>query len=400
MTYNCIRESDLPGLVSTLIPESQVKPAVPNPNTETADIMYGMKKPWVYKRKNVKGHWVGWYEAGRRRTKAFPTKGLADHFKQIKYGQLNSDVFTGLVNTDWPEMIEAYELSKQVAGFDPKSIYEALLTLKHFARLVGPLNSKQITQTAVDRFILERSKEVKRYTLNKDISNLRAFIRWGQTQRRFNSDLCVKKVKVMRRSPRALDTDQVAALLVAAGKRSACWRMRVLLLLVTGLRTGDVEKLTAADIDFKRNTVDTKSRKTQKHMPYRPLPADVMPELARYVATLPAGQELLKSDSNTHKKWKAIRQRAGLPTLRLHDLRATFSSTLQGEGASTAVAQELLEHADPKTTMTYYTNVSKYTTEAVNKLPINKWLSLSPAEAKKIPPIPRVPGQTRSDSMR
>lgn len=169
-----------------------------------------MKKPWVCQRKNVKGWWCGWYEAGRRHAKAFPNKVLADHFAKLKYAQLNSDVYTGTVNVDWPEMMEAYEVSKRVAGFEEDSIYEALLTLKHFTRLAGRLSSKQITQAALNRFILERGKEVKRYTLNKDISNLTAFIRWGQEpqQRYFGPDLQVKKVKVTPRDPRALTTNR------------------------------------------------------------------------------------------------------------------------------------------------------------------------------------------------
>ena len=65
--------------------------------------------------------------------------------------------------------------------------------------------------------------------------------------------------------------------------------MRVFLLLITGLRSGDVETLTVADIDFEKNTVDTRSRKTRKHMLYRPLPADAMPELIRYAGELPEG---------------------------------------------------------------------------------------------------------------
>jgi hypothetical protein len=31
-----------------------------------------MRKPWVYKRKSIKGWWVGWYEGGRRKAKALP----------------------------------------------------------------------------------------------------------------------------------------------------------------------------------------------------------------------------------------------------------------------------------------------------------------------------------------
>jgi len=57
-----------------------------------------MKKTWIYKRKNVKGWWVGWYENGKRKAKALPTKSLAEHFRHIKYTQLNSDVFTSVVD--------------------------------------------------------------------------------------------------------------------------------------------------------------------------------------------------------------------------------------------------------------------------------------------------------------
>ena len=60
-----------------------------------------MRKTWLYKRKKIPGWWVGWYEAGKRRAKAFPNKVLAEHFSQIKYQQLNSDVFTSVVTVTW-----------------------------------------------------------------------------------------------------------------------------------------------------------------------------------------------------------------------------------------------------------------------------------------------------------
>ncbi|MHA2314945.1 MAG: hypothetical protein ACXACF_06610 [Candidatus Hermodarchaeia archaeon] len=57
-----------------------------------------MRKTWIYKRKKVPGWWVGWYKGGKRKSKAFPNKALADHFARIKYQQLNSDVFTSIVS--------------------------------------------------------------------------------------------------------------------------------------------------------------------------------------------------------------------------------------------------------------------------------------------------------------
>jgi hypothetical protein len=76
-----------------------------------------MKKAWIYKRKNIQGWCCGWHEAGKRKSKAFPNKALAEHFRQIKYTQLNPDVFTGTINVDWHQMVEEYEHSKRVAGF-------------------------------------------------------------------------------------------------------------------------------------------------------------------------------------------------------------------------------------------------------------------------------------------
>ena len=71
-----------------------------------------MRKPWVYKRKNIKGWWVGWYESSRRKAKAFPTKALAEHFRYVKYTQLTPDVFTSIGDFDWHQMVEEYRQYK------------------------------------------------------------------------------------------------------------------------------------------------------------------------------------------------------------------------------------------------------------------------------------------------
>jgi hypothetical protein len=166
---------------------------------KTADTMETMKKPWVYRRKNIKGYWVGWYEGGRRKAKAFPTKSLAEHFRHIKYTQLNSDVFTSVVDFDWRHMVEEYRQFKQVEGRKDASIYEIRLTLRHFERLAGCSSSKQLTQPSLDSFVLKRSEEVDKSTLNKDITNMRAFLKWAVRNRFVASGLDLRKAKVPQR---------------------------------------------------------------------------------------------------------------------------------------------------------------------------------------------------------
>jgi len=271
--------------------------------------------------------------------------------------------------------MEEYEQSKRVLGLTDQGIYQAMLTLKkHFHDLCGPLNSKQVTQKTVDKFIIKRGKQVNRHTLNKDISNMKAFLNWAKKNRYVGQNINVKKVKVEDKEVKPLNKKQVRNLLLTS-KPQPTWYTRVLLSLTTGLRKNDIESLRIADIDFEINAIDTKSKKTRKSMLFRPLPPKITDHLAAYVGSLPAGQIKLFSDTHTHKKWKRIRTRAGLPDLRYQDLRVTFSSLLAEAGESTSVRQRLLEHSSPQITEDYYTKVQDpVLRQAVNKLPVDEWL--------------------------
>lgn len=332
-----------------------------------------MKKPWVYKRKNIKGWWTGWYEGGKRKAKAFPTKGLAEHFRHIKYTQLNSDVFTSIVDFDWRHMVEEYEQFKLVEGRKDASIYEVLLTLRHFERLVGVTSSREITQLTLDAFVLKRSEEVGKNTLNKDIANLRAFLNWAVGHRFVASGLKIKKVKVPQKPVIALSVVQVRDLLTAAS-RYPTLRLRVLLAVTTGLRRGDVEAIRVGDIHFDRNTLATRNRKAGKAMPERPVPEIIMTELANHVAGLSNGQERLFSDKFSPKKWDRVRDQVNVPGLTFQVLRKTFASLLAQRGVSTAVTQRLLEHSSPQLTNEVYTNVDPVLRQAIDRLPVADWL--------------------------
>ena len=332
-----------------------------------------MKKVWLYKRKNVNGWWVGWYESDKRKAKALPSKELAEHYKQIKYSQLNSDVFTGIVAADWQQMVAEYQYSKKVAGVTEASLYETALTLRHFEGLVGKCNSKQITQNTFDEFILQRGQEVKRSTLNKDIRNLRTFINWCRKKRYVNSEIEIRELKEDERPVKSLNDAQVKKLMsVAEPYRSI--KMRILLALGTGLRRGDIESLKIGDIDFANNYISTASKKTRKSMGSRPVSAPVMAELSKYVSGIDVGQEKLFNNNFSHKRWKKICEDAGLADLKFHDLRKTFGSLLAQNGVSTAVTQRLLEHSSPNLTNKVYMNVDPVLRHAVEQLPVGDWL--------------------------
>jgi len=332
-----------------------------------------MRKVWIYKRKNIKGYWVGWYESSDRKSKALPSKDLAEHYKQIKYAQLNSDVFTGIISVDWQEMVDEYREAKKVQGVTEGTLYEHSLSLRNFERIVGKCNSKQITQNVIDKFILERGTEVKRPTLNKDIRNIKTFVIWCREQRYLNGKLKLKELKVEERPVKSLNDGQIKKLLTVL-KQYPALKMRVLLALATGLRRGDIDSLKISDIDFEKNSISTASMKTKKCMSSRPVSAEIMSELSKYVCRLDVGQEKLFCTKFGYRKWRKICKVVGLADLKFHDLRKTFCSLLAQNGVSTAVTQRLLEHSSPNLTNKVYTNVDPVLRQAVEQLKISSWL--------------------------
>jgi integrase len=332
-----------------------------------------MRKAWIYKRKGIKGWWVGWYESGKRKAKTLPTRRLAEHYCRLKYSELNSDVFTGIVPVAWKQTIEEYRKSKKVQGVTEATLYETALTLRHFQRLIGKCNSKQIAQNIIDKFILQRGREVKRTTLNKDIRNLRTFINWCRENRYLNGNIKIKELKEEERPVKSLNDVQIRTLLTEA-KPYPSIKMRILLALGTGLRRGDIESLRITDIDFVNNYITTNSKKTRKSMGSRPVPATVMSELAKFVSELDVEQGKLFNGDFSYRRWRRICKEAGLIDLRFHDLRKTFGSLLAQNGVSTAVTQKLLEHSSPNLTNRVYMNVDPVLRDAVEQLPVQDWL--------------------------
>ena len=270
-------------------------------------------------------------------------------------------------------MISEYREAKKVQGVTEGTLYEIALSLRNFERLVGKCNSKQITQHVMDKFILERGTEVSRATLNKDIRNLKTFINWCKGKRYLNGNLKLRELKEEEKPVRSLNDIEIKKLLKTM-EQYASMKIRVLLALATGLRRGDIDSLKVSDIDFEKNSISTTSRKTKKSMASRPVSAEVMAELSKYVCKLDVGQEKLFRTKFNHRKWRKICKEAGLVDLKFHDLRKTFCSLLAPNGVSTAVTQKLLEHSSPNLTNKVYTNVDPVLRHAVEQLPINQWL--------------------------
>ena len=70
-----------------------------------------------------------------------------------------------------------------------------------------------------------------------------------------------------------------------------------------------------------------------------------------------------KSFTTIHKVWNRLRTEAGLPHLRLYDLRHQYASFLINQGRTLYEVQQILGHSDP-TVMQRYTHLSTKSLQA------------------------------------
>ncbi len=62
---------------------------------------------------------------------------------------------------------------------------------------------------------------------------------------------------------------------------------------------------------------------------------------------------------NLSRVWRRVTERAGVEHRGIHHLRHTYGTTLAESGVHERVAQQLLGHADSRTTREIYTHVSE-----------------------------------------
>ena len=134
-------------------------------------------------------------------------------------------------------------------------------------------------------------------------------------------------------------------------------RKAIMLLLLTGARRNEITHARWEHVDWDRKSLLVPLSKSGK---------------PRGIALNASAIALLRSVQPTHRSayifaspatdrpspslyfpWQRIRVRAGLPDLRLHDLRHSFASFLVNSGVSLYVVQGLLGHAHTRYTQRY-----------------------------------------------
>jgi integrase len=140
------------------------------------------------------------------------------------------------------------------------------------------------------------------------------------------------------------------------------------LLLLTGLRVGELLRCSWQDLELESSTPTlqvikehSKNGKTR----YVPLSDEAL-KLINQLPSKGKSEHLFINSRNgsrlqsIDKAWQRMREKAGLPKLRLHDLRHNFASMAVSSGESLYSVQKLLGHSSPSLS-TRYSHISDST---------------------------------------
>jgi integrase len=158
-----------------------------------------------------------------------------------------------------------------------------------------------------------------------------------------------------------------------------------LFLLSTGCRLNEALSARWEDIDVEKRVFVIRAKNSKsKRVRSVPLNESALEVLAS-LDTKGVSQEVFVNRRTGQaytvitKVWHRIRAKAGLPKLRLHDLRHQYASNLVNGGRTLYEVQMILGHSDPKVTMRYAHLSSKALQEAAEtaSLPVQRGHTVS-----------------------
>jgi len=165
-----------------------------------------------------------------------------------------------------------------------------------------------------------------------------------------------KKERFLSDAEGARLLDTISAM-EASGELHPVFGDALRLLALTGCRRSEIERLEWSEIDFERGVVFLPAHRSKTGRKTIPLAAPALAILqrrereGRYVLPSPLGGD--KPANALSKNWQRVRHAAGLPDVRVHDLRHTMASLLVANGASLPMIGRVLGHASAQTTQRY-----------------------------------------------
>lgn len=287
---------------------------------------------------------------------------------------------------------------------------ETVSSLKsRFCKKLGNKTLAEINTPLLEEWCTERRKSVEPETINRNIASLRSAlnkaVEWHLLEANEMSTLKPLKTKLdpIVRYLTKEEEQRLRATLKERNNKLKSSRKIVhqntsqhnltkitfadylypmtLLSINTGIRRGELFRLTWEDILFDLKSLRAKSRKSKRSeyvSRYIPLNSEALTALKAWHEQQPiktglvfVNEETGKAFTTIKKAWSTVRNTAKLENFRWHDFRHHFASQLVMAGVDLNTVRELMGHADIKMTLRYAHLAPEHKAEAVERI-INK----------------------------
>lgn len=260
-------------------------------------------------------------------------------------------------------------LKWSIANKKPSAKTRELSMMRILDRTFGEKYLHEIDSLQIDRWKMNRRKQVKPSTTNRELAVLKTFftkaIEWGKSME--NPAKRVKLFKGVTQRLRYLMPDEVQRLI---SNCSDHLRPIVIVAVHTGMRKGEILSLRWEQIDFEKGIItltDTKNDQ-RRYVPMDETVKSTLREMERkndYVfCGLKPGRPLVWIELSFHK----VLEKSGIEDFKIHDLRHTFASNLVMGGVDLVTVKELLGHKTIEMTLRYAHLAPNHKMRAVNIL--------------------------------
>jgi integrase len=203
-------------------------------------------------------------------------------------------------------------------------------------------------------------EENGRYAANRTVALLRTMFNLGRYWRLFAGSNPTEGIKMFREEKRErfLSPDELRRVNEAlAEETNAYWRAYFPLSLLLGTRRSELLSARWADIDLDQRIWRLPMTKSgRSHLLPIPSPAveilQSLPSSGKTEWVFP-GMGSTGHLAEPKKVWQRVRERAGVPDVRIHDLRRTLGSWLSGQGYNLQLIGKALNHSSVSTTQVY-----------------------------------------------
>ncbi len=180
--------------------------------------------------------------------------------------------------------------------------------------------------------------------------------RWGIPGCDKNPVRAVQSRPVNNARQRYVTADEASRLITAAkASRNSQLADIVQLLLLTGMRVSELLSARWANVDLDRRTLFVPMSKTgrSRHVPLAQAALDVISTLPKGTFLFPNPRDPARHLTTIKHGWQTARDAAGLPDLRIHDLRHSATSFMVNSGVDLFAVGKVLGHANVASTARY-----------------------------------------------